>query len=658
MKRPRKAGSKAGQTTRHKLATLKRRRNPTPARSPSGNDARETEIAWLICERNELLEQQTATVEVLRVISRSSTDIQPVFEAILERAVRICGAVGGGICRWDGNALHHVAVRWANPAFAEFLMHTPIYPNPRTNVGRMVMTKAVVHVPDLAAELASNQQREPGIVAAVEIGRIRTLLAVPMLKEEGLIGAILLAREEVLPFTNKQIEFMQNFAAHAVIAIENTRLLNELRESLPATLEVLRVISNSPGDLKPVFASMLQHATRLCGANFGILTVCEGDAFRIAEMHNMPSALTERWLREPIIRPGPLAPLSRAAASKDVVHIVDLTQDAAYKERDPPVVFLVDEGDVRGILIVPMLKEGLLIGALSIYRLDINPFTAKQIELVKNFAAQAVIAIENARLLNELRRSLEQQTATADILRVISQSPTDARPVFGSIVATAVRLLGSDQVAVMLRDGDVFSAVAAATPEGPVADARLAKNVPINASANFPSRAILDRQMLHLPDWSLIDLPEFELNRQRRFGIKAALYLPLLRDGECIGLLTLAGKRSNMFGPAEIAQAESFRDQALIAIENTRLFNELRQRTADLTEALDQQTATSDVLRVISSSPGDLEPVFEAMLVNASNLCEAEFGILALKEGEAWRIAAFHNVPSVYSGLRTRDPVI
>ena len=188
-----------------------------------------------------------------------------------------------------------------------------------------------------------------------------------------------------------------------------------------------------------------------------------------------------------------------------------------------------------------------------------------------------MIAIENARLLNELRESLEQQTATADILRVISQSPTDARPVFDSIVATAVRLLGSDQVTVMIRDGDVYSAVAGATPEGPVANTRLAKNVPINASANFPSRAIHDRQMLHLPDWSLIDLPEFELNHQRTFGIKAALYLPLLRAGECIGLLTLVGKRANMFGPAEIAQAESFRDQALIAIENTRLFNELRE---------------------------------------------------------------------------------
>ena len=250
---------------------------------------------------------------------------------------------------------------------------------------------------------------------------------------------------------------MQNFAAHAVIAIENTRLLNELRESLPATLEVLRVISNSPGDLKPVFASMLQNATRLCGANFGILTLREGDAFRIAEMHNMPAALTERWQREPIIRPGPYAPLSRAATSKDVVHIIDVTQDRAYKERDPPVIFLADEGEVRSLLIVPMLKDGVLIGALSIYRLDVNPFTGKQIELVKNFTARAVIAVENARLLNELRQrtddlsqrtadlieALEQQTATSEVLQVISSSPGHLEPVFAAMLANAVRISGA-----------------------------------------------------------------------------------------------------------------------------------------------------------------------------------------------------------------------
>jgi class 3 adenylate cyclase len=294
--------------------------------------------------------------------------------------------------------------------------------------------------------------------------------------------------------------------------------------------------------------------------------------------------------------------------SKTVIHVADLAAEQAYVRRDPAYVAGVELGAVRTSLAVPMLREGELVGAFALARHEVQLFTEKQIELVKNFAAQAVIAIENARLLNELRRSLEQQTATADILRVISQSPTDARPVFDSIVATAVRLLGSDQVTVMLRDGDVFSAAAAATPEGPVADIRLAKNVPINASANFPSRAILDRQMLHLPDWSLMELPEFELNRSKEFGVKAALYLPLLREGECIGLLTLVGKRANMFGPAEIAQAVSFRDQALIAVENTRLFNELRERTDQL-QVQSRETAklNQELEHRVSDQVGEIE---------------------------------------------------
>jgi two-component system, NtrC family, sensor kinase len=657
MKRRSKAGGKANKSALHEEATAKRRRTG-PKAVPGRRSARppeESKIARLTRERDEAIHREKATAEVLHVISRSSADTQPVFNAMLENAVRVCGAVGGGICRWDGNALHHVAVRWAKAAFAELLTRTPIHPNPKTNMGRMIRTKTVVHVPDLAAESAYIKRREPGIVAAVEIGGVRTFLAVPMLKENGLIGAILLAREEVLPFTDKQIEFMQNFAAQAVIAIENTRLLNELRESLPATLEVLRVISDSPGDLKPVFASMLQNATRLCGANFGILTLRENDAFRVAEMHNMPVALTERWQREPIIRPGPYAPLSRAATSKDVVHIVDVTQDTAYKEHDPPVVFLADEGKVRSLLIVPMLKDGVLIGALSIYRLDVNPFTGKQIELVKNFAAQAVIAIENARLLTELRESLAQQTATADVLKVISRSAFDLQAVLDTLVVSAARLCDAETSFLFRRQGANFRWAAGCGHSPEYLEQWKDQVVPPDRGSAV-GRAAADGKIVHIPD--VFEDPEYtSWGSQRAGGYRSVLGVPLLREGVPIGVLGLTRSNPQSFTDKQIELLTTFADQAVIAIENVRLFEAEQQRTRELSESLERQTASSEVLQVISSSPGELDPVFHTILANATRICDAKFAHLYRWDGVAFNLVAALNTPPALAEVRRRSPL-
>jgi GAF domain-containing protein len=295
-------------------------------------------------------------------------------------------------------------------------------------IQKLVTTKQVVHTADLQIE-------EPNNVLAVYAGA-RTLLLVPLLKENEFIGVFGIYRQEVRPFTDKQIELVKNFAAQAVIAIENTRLLNELRESLQqqtATADVLKVISTSPGELAPVFDAMLENAVRICEANFGFMNRYNGDTWKIIAVHGAAAAYTEYLQQHGYKRPGPETVVTRIATTKQLVHLADLAASRGYTERDSVVVAAVELGGVRTMLGVPMLKEDELIGAILLYRQEVRPFTEKQIELVQNFAAQAVIAIENTRLLNELRESLQQQTATSDVLKVISGSLNDLKPVFETI---------------------------------------------------------------------------------------------------------------------------------------------------------------------------------------------------------------------------------
>ena len=631
MSRRSKRGDAPVKTRGRKPAAPKRRNAPRAVRPGKSSAAGEaTEIARLNRELNEAIEQQAATADILKSISGSTFDLQAVLDALVKTAVRLCAADAGHIALPQGEDYRTAAVTAMSPQMETMVRAQSYRPGRGTAVGRALAERRVVQIADIGAD------REHTVRQAAAAGYIRTILAVPLLRHGQPIGAFGLARSRVEPFTKRQIELVSTFAAQAVIAIENTRLLSELRESLEqqtATSEVLSVISASPGELRPVFETMLANATRICGASFGSLAVRDIDGFRRVALHNAPRKFAEFNERAPIINVGALPTVERFVTAKQVLQIADLLVE---EPNNPLAVY----GGARTLLLVPLLQEDDMMGLFGIYRQEVQPFTDKQIALVQNFAAQAVIAIENTRLLNELRQTLEQQTATSDILRVISQSPTDAQPVFDSIVVTAARLLRSDMVIVLLRDGATFSGVAGATPEGPLAGP-LPANMPIDRSANFPSRAILDKKKLHLPDWSRIELPEHEVKIREMFGVNSALFLPLLREGECIGLLTLLGKRPNMFGAAEIAQAESFRDQALIAIENTRLFNELRQ-------SLEQQTATADVLRVISSSPGELEPVFQAMLENATRICGASFGGMFRFENGTVRIIAKIGLPEKF----------
>ena len=360
----------------------------------------------LLNELRESLQQQTATADVLKIISSSPGDLQPVFDAMLENATRICEAKFGTLFRFDGKAFHWAAGIGVPSALAEFQKKRgPYLPESGTLLDRVLQTRKVAHSPDYAAEPI------PG--NAAKLGDARSTVAVPMLKDSELVGAIIIYRQEVRPFTDKQIELVKNFAAQAVIAIENTRLLNELRQSLEqqtATSEVLKVIAGSSGELTPVFEAMLENAVRICDAKFGTMWLPERDAFRAVAVHNAPSAY-EAVRRNRLFHPAdlhPKSPFRRLLETRQVIHIADLRMDQGYLDGVPTAIELVDVVGARAVLMVPMLKGNELVGSINMYRQEVRLFDDKQIELLTNFAAQAVIAIENARLLNDLNK-LNQQ---------------------------------------------------------------------------------------------------------------------------------------------------------------------------------------------------------------------------------------------------------
>ena len=399
---------------------------------------------------SESLQQQTATADVLKVISRSTFDLQTVLDTLVESAARLCGAEMANIWRPKDGAYRLTASYGVTARYKEYLENkeflntVAIEPGRGTMVGRVLLEGKTVHMHDIQAD---PDYKLSGLVA---LGGYRTMLGVPMLREGDPIGVLVLVQSTVRPFTDKQIELATTFADQAVIAIENVRLFDEvqartreLSESLEqqtATSEVLKVISSSPADLAPVFEAMLANATRICAAKFGILWLREGDTYRLGALHGAPPAFAATRWREPVVRPGPHSGLGRITLTKQPLHIADVRADHAYAERDPLRVAMVEQAEARSYLAVPMLKENELVGAIAIYRQEVRPFTDKQTALVQNFADQAVIAIENTRLLNELRESLQQQTATADVLRVISSSPGDLGPVFDAMLANAVRI--------------------------------------------------------------------------------------------------------------------------------------------------------------------------------------------------------------------------
>ena len=593
----------------------------------SPNHSGPPRVSYADLERtlSEALEQQTATSEILRVIARSPTGVQAVFDTIARNVVRLCNGVHAAVFRFDGELIHLVAHHNFTPqALVEFERAYPMRPSRESLSARAILDRSVVHVPDVDSD--------PDAAASHRLGRAtgyRSVLSVPMLLDELVIGGISVGRAEKGPFSDRQIELVRTFADQAVIAIENVRLFNEaegrnrdLTEALEqqtATSEILRVISSSPTDTQPVFDTIAANAARLCAARDAQVLRVDGDVLRLVSAYGSPSMAPLRSISRGHA-------VGRAVIDRQTVHVRDMAQAVMeFPETSAP------QHGVESLLAVPLLRNGVAVGVIRISRTQIQPFSDAQIALLQTFADQAVIAIENVRLFTELQASnreltsaLEQQTATADILRVISRSKTDVQPVFDSIVASAVRLLGAYSGTLTKIAGDQIK-LAALTSTDAAGDAALRAPFPrpLESQQGSHTQAIRARAPFNVADAHTDPrLHEDARAYARVRGYRSQVVVPMLLHDEAIGTISVSRCEPGGFTDDEIELLKTFADQAVIAIENVRLFTELQTRTTELTQSVEKLTALGEVSRALSSTL-DVETVLDTIVSRASQLAGA-----------------------------------
>jgi GAF domain-containing protein/anti-sigma regulatory factor (Ser/Thr protein kinase) len=627
----------------------------------------------LVGELSDALEEQKTTGQILRAMSNSPTDAQLVLGRIAESAARLLDVSQAEIMRVEGNELVLVTKFGPIPQWPVG-SRRPI--NRAWVAGRSVADRATVQVPDLQAAEAEFPE---GATFAKEHGH-RTTLATPLLREGSAIGAILIRRTEVSPFSDRQIKLLETFADQAVIAIENTRLFEEVQtrtreannrstelartlEQQTATSDVLRIISLSPTNVQPVFDAIARSAAQLCKAKLCNVFRFDGQLLHVVASY-LPASPEGEIVNanQPSIPAGRGSAAARAISGQTVVVIPDVELDPDYEMAN-----IARFGEVRSILAVPMLKDGSPIGAIAVGRSEAGNYPDQQLELLKTFADQAVIVIENTRLFEaeqtrtkELTESLEYQTATSEVLAVISRSPNALQPVVDSISETAVRLCVADWAFIRTLGPDgQYHAVSFEGVPGKFVDLMLSRTLTLGRGL-IAGRALLERRTIHVDDvFADPDCSEEQLEIARAGQFHTVLAVPLLRAGEPIGVIVLLRTKVAPFSKRQIGLVSTFADQAVIAIENTRLFEAEQASKLELQESLEQQTATSEVLSAISSSPGELKPVFEVMLENAVRVCGAKFGVLQLYEGGGFRIGAIHNAPPAFAeAMVRREPLM